>query len=635
MQIRFFAQAMLAVLLLPAAVWAQDTFDAISNPAPGPGESKVWRIDRPEVRKEVTEYPNIRFEPGDVVTFQAGGCVQTGGSGNTWKRYVNPLDSNAGALYSGTVWIPGVIGQGSRIGGVVGKAWPVPQNLPPTVAAQLYLRLGYEDDKYGDNGYYKHDDGTSDQCKNVGNAWVEVHIRKAPTPPVTTGPVWSPHSKPFDLVWDEGTGVDANGLPLNPIWAEQITAPNSKPSFVGTCGGALSGGTTINYGTLANTCTSQSPSLDLSTSIIPFLCPGDPLRGHVNWSVATFIGNIAWDTWSGNFLVEDDDFNLALSTTNNGALTSTSDGLGLEFNGSESIEQFTNPWWTTMDTYALGSRDDVVHKLIDGKLAVVTGLFGLDCVHDCYSESHPVYALAIRSSESTSPGAVEETWDFFARNSGNEGNCSELWHDWQSVNGSYYIQLPWPAGASGVNLASSDVSASPFGGSQSGKGMDLEQEPGWTYLVFHLPDPTAQAGVDGQVTLRYTLGAGVTTPRSLTISTQVVTKAHPEEGYGMDALLQHVTDAAAKDRFNQLNRASASAWRANFPKHTQKLSLNPTIAPHARLSGEASRGALRKDVTRADPARQTAVTNAGQKIVTGTPLNVNALRAAEPKEFAH
>ena len=34
--------------------------------------------------------------------------------------------------------------------------------------------LGYEDDGYGDNGYYSHDNGTGNQCLDVGDAWVTL-----------------------------------------------------------------------------------------------------------------------------------------------------------------------------------------------------------------------------------------------------------------------------------------------------------------------------------------------------------------------------------------------------------------------------------------------------------------------------
>jgi hypothetical protein len=131
----------------------------------------TWRIDEPNVKQHVTPYPQIKFQPGDKVTIQAGGCVQTGGSGNTWKRYVNPSGPNADRLYHGLIWIPGLIGGRAATGvppdpkRIVAYTGPnqsitVPSGLDN---AQLYLRLGYEDDGYGDNGYYSRD-GT-DQCK--------------------------------------------------------------------------------------------------------------------------------------------------------------------------------------------------------------------------------------------------------------------------------------------------------------------------------------------------------------------------------------------------------------------------------------------------------------------------------------
>ena len=40
-------------------------------------ETKVWRIDRPNVWQETTPYPNIKFRPGDRVSFNAGSSTQT------------------------------------------------------------------------------------------------------------------------------------------------------------------------------------------------------------------------------------------------------------------------------------------------------------------------------------------------------------------------------------------------------------------------------------------------------------------------------------------------------------------------------------------------------------------------------
>jgi hypothetical protein len=139
----------------------------------------VWRIDEPEVTERITEYPQIRFKPGDKVAISAGGCVQTGGHGKTWKRYFNPQGPNSNRLYHGLIWIPGVIGAANF------RTQPDPLRImdvnqsftvPSGKNIDTYLRLGYEDDDYSDNGYWGHDDGTGDQCKGVGNAFVTVTI---------------------------------------------------------------------------------------------------------------------------------------------------------------------------------------------------------------------------------------------------------------------------------------------------------------------------------------------------------------------------------------------------------------------------------------------------------------------------
>ena len=52
---------------------------------------------------------------------------------------------------------------------VVGDLTAVPEK-------DRYLRLGFEDDGYGDNGYWGRDDGTGDQCKNLGTSYVLITI---------------------------------------------------------------------------------------------------------------------------------------------------------------------------------------------------------------------------------------------------------------------------------------------------------------------------------------------------------------------------------------------------------------------------------------------------------------------------
>jgi hypothetical protein len=137
------------------------------------------RVDTPVVTQRSFAYPAIRFKGGDKVTVNAGGCVQTGGRGKTWKRYVDPSGPNSDRLYHGLIYIPGLVPTGSllRISAYLGRQYVLPANVDPFANSLL---LGYEDDGYGDNGYYSHDDGTENQCKNVGNAWVTVRIERTP-----------------------------------------------------------------------------------------------------------------------------------------------------------------------------------------------------------------------------------------------------------------------------------------------------------------------------------------------------------------------------------------------------------------------------------------------------------------------
>jgi hypothetical protein len=155
-----------------------DQFDVLTKEKDTSSQT-VWRISQPNVKEATTNYPQIKFLPGDSVSIAAGGCVQTGGSGKTWKRYVDPSGPNADRLYHGKIWIPGISNALVRIKDfpAFNVARQIPSPLPANLSANdLYLRLGYEDDGYGDNGYYSHDDGTDDQCKNSTNAYVIISI---------------------------------------------------------------------------------------------------------------------------------------------------------------------------------------------------------------------------------------------------------------------------------------------------------------------------------------------------------------------------------------------------------------------------------------------------------------------------
>ncbi|GAA1252966.1 hypothetical protein GCM10009665_49610 [Kitasatospora nipponensis] len=123
-------------------------------------------ITEPVVTTLQTTY-NFSFLPGDHVTVNAGGCVQTGGHGLTWKRYVDPASDSD--LYHGLITIPGATANLARLVDVVGRQYVVGGRGGSLI-------LGYQDNGYDDNGYYAHDNGTADQCLNSVNAFVHIVI---------------------------------------------------------------------------------------------------------------------------------------------------------------------------------------------------------------------------------------------------------------------------------------------------------------------------------------------------------------------------------------------------------------------------------------------------------------------------
>jgi hypothetical protein len=130
--------------------------------------------------------PPVQFKAGDQVTVDVGGCVQTGGVGKTWKRYVKPSGPESDRLYTGMMLIPGQTDPQPFRDLVMGQKdpshpdeWSFSFIVSNTITdQQSYLHLGYADDHYDDNNLdmNKHDNGTEDQCKNVGPAFVIITI---------------------------------------------------------------------------------------------------------------------------------------------------------------------------------------------------------------------------------------------------------------------------------------------------------------------------------------------------------------------------------------------------------------------------------------------------------------------------
>jgi hypothetical protein len=160
-------------LLAGGGALAVEQFDIISHTTSTPALD-IWEIKSPNVQQASTPYGQITYREGDRIIIQAGGCVQTGGHGRTWKRYVDPGGPNSDRLYHGLVKVPGATNGLVRLAAVANKPLRIP--LKADIPERLHLWLGYEDDGYSDNGYGGHDDATGNQCKGVGPAWVRVRI---------------------------------------------------------------------------------------------------------------------------------------------------------------------------------------------------------------------------------------------------------------------------------------------------------------------------------------------------------------------------------------------------------------------------------------------------------------------------
>ncbi|MFN8352908.1 MAG: hypothetical protein U0Y10_00555 [Spirosomataceae bacterium] len=179
---RFFL--LLPALLITLSTKAQLNTSETVITLPADGNDLHYKINEPNVRQRRTEYPSITFKPGDVVEFRAGGCVQTGGSGLTWKRYVMPSGPNSDRFYHGMVMIPGIMTSvdflSNHLNGLdATSAWSRKFTIPKDAKFQEpFLVLGYTDDNYDDNGYWGHDNGTQQQCNGVGNAWFEIYIHR-------------------------------------------------------------------------------------------------------------------------------------------------------------------------------------------------------------------------------------------------------------------------------------------------------------------------------------------------------------------------------------------------------------------------------------------------------------------------
>jgi hypothetical protein len=454
------------------------------------------------VTQRESVYPKVVFAPGDIVDVKADGCVQTGGVGATWKRYVNPVASD-GNLYHGLIRIPtGTRGDGLvKINSVIGSRIAVTGTGVPV--SQLALHLGYEDDDYSDNGYSGHDDGTQDQCKSDAGKGIDggpAHV----TITVFRGvPPDNPDSHfDFDVL---GTSHDPNGLLLNPYWSWQLRPANrGKIPDTSLCHEFSVRNTTLGVPnefkdpSFAD-CTDQadSNSVDLPIELNGTICRygtvpyfGSTFAGHVNWFPVTVEGNAFWGDQGSD---DDNTFTFISAQPGQPLSVNGRNGLHVEFDSDETSDNFTSAAWQPFKDALKQGNQTAAEAAFDGQ-TILTGMFGLDGEHGLKAELHPLFAMATRIADPAN-GTNDDTWLMFVRNQGDEGFCSS--NIWQAGFEDYTFRLPWRQGMASVEV---DWNKTRFSGTDGTSGPVVVQKlppapDAGVYVSFHLGPPVNSSSI--------------------------------------------------------------------------------------------------------------------------------------------
>jgi hypothetical protein len=408
----------------------------------------LWRIDNPSQARARTAYPGITLHPGDVVRIAAAGCVGRGPELSA--RYVDVA----------RISIPGVTDGWVRLADVLDRELSVPESADPAALTVALSTQGARGELGG--------------CNDGFAPYVAVAARAAGSQSLV-GPA------PMDLV---PTSYDTNGMWLNPRWGIQQTVPGSfgDPRACFNLSGWFSN----------PACTVQRPSIDEPTGLTWLICYAGsttPIEGHVNWYATSFKGPVYWSSQSW----PDMDYNINLDPPSNYALTTANTStIHTEFDARETIDHFITPWWTAFR----GASDATKRTMINGRPAIMAGLVGTDCEHDCYSEIHPVWALAIHVKDDPN----DDVWAVFVRNFGNEGFCSRYQHLVLFPNNRYTFSLPWRAGATGV----STTTGTGFYANLSGMSYWWGAVPGQNVsLTVQLLSPYSYPRVHGELHLRW------------------------------------------------------------------------------------------------------------------------------------
>ena len=328
-------------------------------------------------------------------------------------------------------------------------------------------------------------------------------IRSVPFAAGDGPPLRTSDDHPMDLVW--GPSTDLNGAPLAPHWRSQERDPaaaSTKP-----CDDfpehTQDGQPVVSYGTPP--CTSQQamikpdrPGGFVNHGVCGFGGESGRVHGHLNWTIATDSGRLSFKDHASS-VWGDDDYTFSLAMPSLAGLTEGNAGvLGIELKEGESIDHLGSTWWKAFRR-TVDRDSNAARRLISGRRAVVTGLFGLDGEHAFHSELHPVWMLALEADSSVQ----RNVWALLVRNWGNEGFCSANQHYVDFDQHRVALLLPWIAGADSVAVLAAESELF-TNDSSAVSGPEL------TYVVdqglavgFALPAPERWPLVDGVLALSW------------------------------------------------------------------------------------------------------------------------------------